>query len=59
MAISEGGRLATWRLGSGPAIVLFKAYKNIKAFVYVSFIQEPRTLGWVAEERFATVVLTS
>ena len=26
-----GGRLTTWKLGSGPAIALFKVYQNIKA----------------------------
>jgi hypothetical protein len=33
-----------WRLGSGPAIELLRAYKNVKA-VCVSFIQEPRAWG--------------
>ena len=42
----EGG-LTAWRLGSGPAIVLFKAYQNIKA-MYMSFIQEHKPLRLVA-----------
>jgi len=35
---SEGGGLATWRLGSGPAIELLKTHQNMKAkCVYISF----------------------
>lgn len=41
------GGLSSWELKSGPAVILYKAYQNVKA-VQMSFIQEPRTLGPVA-----------
>lgn len=45
----KGGRLATWRLGSGSAVELFQAYQKIKV-VRVSFIWVSRTLGADSEE---------
>lgn len=42
--MTEGSELATWRLGRGLDIELFKAYQNIKALC-VSFIREFRILG--------------
>lgn len=46
--LSEGGRFyQQWRLGSSPAIVLIKAYQNIKA-VWGSFIREHTPWRWVA-----------
>ena len=46
--LSVGGGLTAWRLGSAPAVTLFKAYQKIKALC-VSFIQKHKSLGRVAE----------
>ena len=42
--LSVGGGLTAWRLGSAPAVTLFKAYQKIKVLC-VSFIQNTNHWG--------------